>query len=185
MDFKKGDFVKNKCNDGHFYIYVGDKVKKSAYYYGISYSVALEYEDRHYTKKADNTYAYEPLLKFNGKDGILSIDYDNDRWVYDKMSESEKNEAIKKLENFGYSWDDTSHTLYDMDSGEMIFQIKQPSLDYHNELVRLINKDRMTLLIASCQSQETTTTSCGSGYGSYPSYGGINYAYDDDDYYYD
>ena len=69
-----------------------------------------------------------------------------------------------------------------MDSGEIIFQIKQPSLDYHHELVRLINQDRMTLLIASCQSQETTTTSYGSGYGSYPSYG-ANYAYDDDDYY--
>ena len=31
---------------------------------------------------------------------------------------------------------------------------------------------------------ETTTTSYGSGYGSYPSYG-ANYAYGDDDYYYD
>ena len=182
MDFKKGDFIKNKSNDGHFYIYVGDKVKTKSYYYGTSYSVALEYLDKHYTRKEDGTYTYEPKLKFNGKDGILGIDYDNDRWVYDKMSESEKNEAIKKIEDFGYSWDDTSHTLYDMDSGEIIFQIKQPSLDYHHELVRLINQDRMTILIESCQPKETTTTSYGSGYGSYPSYG-ANYAYDDDDYY--
>ena len=42
----------------------------------------------------------------------------------------------------------------------------------------------MTILIASCQPKETTTTSYGSGYGSYPSYG-ANYAYDDEDYYYD
>lgn len=184
MDFEKGDFVKNKSNDGHFYIYVGNKVKRNEYYYSETYSVALEYEDRHYTKKEDGTYAYEPKLKFNGKDGILSIDYDNDKWVYDKMSESEKNEAIKKLENFGYSWDDETHTLYDIDSGEIIFQIKQPSLEYHHELVRLINQDRMTILIESCQPKETTTNSYGSGYGSYPSYG-ANYAYDDDDYYYD
>ena len=184
MDFKKGDFIKNKTNEGHFYIYVGDKVKTNLNYYSTSYSVALEYIDKHYTKKEDGTYTNEPKLKFNGKDGILGIDYDNDRWVYDKMSESEKNEAIKKIEDFGYSWDDTSNTLYDIDSGEIIFQIKQPSLDYHHELVRLINQDRMALLITSCQSKETTTTNYGSGYGSYPSYG-ANYAYGDEDYYYD
>ncbi len=72
MKFKPGDFICCKTDRGHFFIYEGDKVKESQYYTTFNYSVALEYDDRHYMKLRDGTWGYGKMLKLNGR--VTSVD---------------------------------------------------------------------------------------------------------------
>ena len=156
MKFKPGDFICCKTDRGHFFIYEGDKVKESQYYTTFNYSVALEYDDRHYMKLGDGNWGYGKMLKLNGKDGILTVDYDCDNWRYDLMTDVEKEQALSKLEEFGYHWNDESKELCDTESGEIIFKIVMPSFDYNNELVRLMTSQRRLFLMMVCNKPLTT-----------------------------
>lgn len=152
MKFKPGDFICCKTDKGHFFIYEGDKVKTSQYYPSFNYSVVLEYDEKHYTKLDDGNWEYKTMIKVYGKDGVITIDYDCDNWRYDVMTEEEKENALSKLEEYGYHWDCVSKELCNTETGEVIIKIKPPSFTYNNELVRLMTEKRRLFIMTACNT---------------------------------
>lgn len=175
MNFKPGDFIRRCYDKEHFYIYEGEDRSISQYY--KKFSVAVEYDPKTNGKwdSSCGKFNYDPLLLFDGKNGSLTIDANEENTTYEILPEKDKEKALEVLSKYGYYWDDKDMTLCDTSSGEIVFKIAQPKIEYHGELIHVITKSLKDFLLSICRSKAKPSYS---GYSGYNCYGNYDY-YDD------
>lgn len=174
MEFKPGDFIRKCYDKEHFLIYEGEDKSLSQYY--KKFSVALEYDPKTNGQwdSSLGKFRYEPILLFNGKNGSLTIDTNEPNYAYELLPSEDKARALEVLSQYGYYWDESAMTLCDTSSGEIMFKIAKPNIEYHGELIHVITKGLKEFLLSICKSKAKPAYSGYDGYNCYGRYDGYD-----------
>ena len=177
--FEKGDFIKyhTYCsateNKVTFGIFEGVDLAPE-YQYAKKYSLVVYYDSHKYYSDLNSGggWGYKPSLEVS-KDGkycekTAETLVENEWWSV--CTPAEKKEAIEKLAEYDYEWDEENLSLIDTKTGEIVHKIIIPKIEYNGETIKPICKDFKNKLKNSIISKPQAS------YG-----GGCHYPYNNDE----
>lgn len=149
--FEKGDFLKYYSYQENEYglafaIFEGKEIETS-YTYVKKYSLVLFFDPHKYTQEGNEIdghgYSYKKYLTVATKEQPCQKQIDTlkeDSW-WKICTPQEKQEAIQKLLTLGLQWDENNLQLIDITSGEVIYQIIVPKIQYNGNKIKPINNN--------------------------------------------
>lgn len=147
--FKKGDFITYDNKPGSFVIFEGIDNSTSSY---KKLSVIANYDPSKYRQHDDGTYRTSPFLEVATKDTRCEKTLDDEKetfWVR-LCTPREKENALAKLEEYGYYWNEDLLALIDKETGEIIRKVITPKIEYHGEIIKPITEKFKKLLRMFC-----------------------------------
>ena len=145
--FKPGDFITFQNKPGAFAIYEGNDISTTY----KRYSLVLSYNPKKYVETSEG-YQTKPMLEYSTmkEDCNDTIEDDHETYWSRLCTTSEKENATRFLEEHGYSWDETTLTLMDKNTGQIITKVKQPKWEYNGEIIKHTTTSMRNLLKQTC-----------------------------------
>ena len=164
--FKKGDFVKYATYSDQdkftFGIFEGVDLAPQ-WKYAKKYSLVAYYDSKQYTQDKYNLvkYEYKPTLSVARDDCnqecAKTIDtLKEDSW-WKLCTNEDKKRANEILKSYGYEWNDETMELIDLETGEILHQIKTPKLEYNGNPIKPIDESFKNILKKAALSQIKTS----------------------------
>lgn len=183
--FNKGDFLKYTSYNGQdeskfaFAIFEGINLAPN-FLYSKKLSLALFYDSFKYCQR-DNDWSCGPFLEFAQKNKRCekTIDTLKEDYWWTICTPQEKEKAINILADYGLEWNEDLLSLVDMETGEIVYKIFSPKVEYNGEKIKPIRSELKKLLKDSVKNKQKTTTTLANAYNN------AAYGYGYDDYYYD
>ena len=187
--FQKGDFITETNKPGSFFIYEGINLSPSY----KKLSIIAQYDPSKYRKQDDGEYYSSPFLEIatNNSKCDKSLYEDKETYWCKICTPEQKEKALEVLRNYGYSWDDETLSIIDINTGEVVRKVTEPKTEYNGETVKPITKKLKDLLRGLCVESNKKKYSYSGGGSSYPYQGARDYydyynsRWDEYGYYYD
>lgn len=150
--FKPGDFITSSNKPTSFCIFEGVDVSTSSTFKKLS--VLVSYDPSKYCE-SDSGYKMMPFLEVarSNKRCEKTVDTDESCYWTRKCSEVEKEEALRKLLEYGYIWDEENKTLLDSETNEVITKIHLPKLEYKGDIIKPISEKFKEILRMFCRDK--------------------------------
>lgn len=151
--FEPGDFITFTNTPGTFVIYEGNDISKTY----KRYSLILSYNPQKYIETSEG-YQRKPTLSYStmNEDCADTIDDDHETYWNRLCTDSEKENAIRTIEGYGYTWDEKTLTLKDKNTGEIITKAKLPKWEYNGETIKHTTMAMRNLLKQTCINKNKT-----------------------------
>lgn len=168
--FEKGDFLKYENKPSSFAIFEGVDLMPS-YQYTKKLSVAAFYDPSKYCENENGIgWSSRPVLEVakNGKPCEKTLDTYEEDYFWKICTEAEKQDAIEKLLEYGYIWNQDLLALVDVETGEVVHKIIIPKLEYNGDVIKPMCEEHKELLKDFVISKNTYSYNGGynNGYGS-------------------
>lgn len=163
--FEKGEFIRKKSKPGSFMIFDGDNISQTAY---KRLTLVCSYEPERYSVGSCG-YAPKPFFSVacNGVPCEDTVDTDvEDFWII-RLTEGEKNKALKVISSYGYEWDEKNLAMIRINDGKVVKKIVVPDNKYHNEVIKPISLEFKALLKKSCTKTKKKSYETSPYYGYY------------------
>lgn len=161
-----GDFITYVNKPGAFGIYEGVLVDSTTQYLK-SYSLVLYYEPNKYVDTEDGYKAIEYLdIATDSKRCEKTIDTNKENYWWHVATSKQKEEAINKLKEKGYLWDEENFRLINIETGEIVKKIYFPKIEYKGEIIKPICEKFKNFLknFVKTKTKPSTTSYTQGGY---------------------
>lgn len=166
--FKKGDFITYNTKKGSFVIYEGCDVSTNSNMKKLT--IGAWFDPEKWTNDPiENRWRYMPFFEHSTKNKNCekSIDTDIQTYWWRYCTEEEKENAIKKLEEYGLSWNEETLSLVSLETGETVYTLCEPNISYDGKVINLISKKRFSSLVNFCVTKNKSAYDYSRG-GYYP-----------------
>ena len=162
--FEAGEFLTSGTSK-NFVIFDGKDISLSPSYH--RFTVICHYDPSKYTNDGSGVYKTAPFLEISTKYKKCekAVDTDKPNYWWRRCTDTEIQDALKTLESYGYYWDFSSKSLVDIESGEIVAQIRTAKLKYCDEEIKHVTEGNKKVLKGFVDSKSTASTSYG-GYNS-------------------
>lgn len=167
--FQPGDFLTSSNKPTSFCIFEGIDLSTSSTYKKLS--VLASYDPSKYCE-SDGGYRMMPFMEVAKKNKMCEKTIDSEVPCYwtRKCTESEKEEALKKLHDYGYLWDEEKKAILDAKTNEVVCKIYLPKYEYNGDIIKPISKQFKKILRMFCLDKNKKVEY---NYSSYNRYWGM------------
>lgn len=158
--FNKGDFLKYDTKPGSFVIFEGLDLM-TTYQYNKKYSVAVYFDPSKYCENENGVgWGVRPVLEVASpaKHCEKTVDTLVEDYFWKRCTETEKQEALLKLAEYGLLWDEEKLELINIETKNVVYKIISPKLEYNGDVIKPIRGDFKGLLKSSVLSKNTYTS---------------------------